>query len=177
MRLNNKEIASQCIILMGVSGCGKTTIGKALAKRLGWDFIESDDYHSAEDVRKMANGIPLTDADRQPWLRRLHATMVEKLNSGRSCVVACSALKETYREVLREGLGACQFIYLQGDFELIKARMQQRTHFMKAGMLRSQFDALEEPKNALVVDIRKTPEVIVGDIIDYESQEKPPAFG
>ena len=151
----------QCVIVMGVSGCGKTTVGKMLAERLDWDFIESDAFHSAEDVRKMSNGIPLTDDDRWPWLERLNAAIKEQQIEGRSCVVACSALKESYRELLCKGVTSCLYVYLKGDYPLIEKRMRQRAHFMKAGMLQSQFDALEEPTDAITIDIRRSPDMIV----------------
>ena len=155
----------KCVILMGVSGCGKTTIGEMLSERLGWDFIESDDFHSAQDVRKMSSGIPLTDEDRWPWLARLNTAILHKQEEHTSCVVACSALKETYRMMLCADVKGCEYVYLKGDYNLIEERMRTRAHFMKAGMLQSQFDALEEPSDAITIDIHQSPEAIVNEII------------
>jgi len=160
----NMDNNIQALIVMGVSGCGKTTIGKRLAKRLSWTFIESDEYHSTEDVRKMSSGIPLNNADRQPWLEKLHAVLQEHQQRGQQVVIACSALKETYRQTLTAGLEGVQFVYLKGDFEMIHSRMHKRSHFMKAAMLQSQFDTLEEPTQAFQVDISEPPDSIV-DII------------
>lgn len=152
---------------MGVSGCGKTTVGKSLADKLGWEFIESDVYHSKEDIDKMANGIPLTDLDRLPWLERLHTLLIKKQAKNISLILACSALKRSYREMLYDGLCGCMFVYLKGDYDLIMERMSQREHFMKPPMLQSQFDALEEPENALVAPISKPAEQIVQNIMHH----------
>ncbi len=155
------------IIVMGVSGCGKSTVGRLLADRLGWPFIESDDYHSADDIQKMANGIPLTDEDRWPWLNRLHDLMVGFSTQGQPVVLACSALKQSYRNLLAQGLKNILFVYLKGDYDLIFERMSNRRHYMQAGMLRSQFDALEEPLNALVMEINEPPMKIVENILHH----------
>ncbi len=154
------------IVLMGVSGCGKTTVGRLLANRLGWDFIESDDYHSNDDVRKMSSGIPLTDKDRWPWLKRLNQVLCEHMQQNQSLVLACSALKNGYRSILADGLSGIVFIYMKGDFTLIHKHMAKRkNHYMKAEMLQSQFDALEEPGDALTVDIAQSPARIVEMIL------------
>ncbi len=159
--------AVSALILMGVSGCGKTTIGRLLSERLGWDFIESDDYHSSADVARMSSGIPLTDEDRQPWLARLRLVLDEYNAHRQPVIMACSALKAAYRRVLSVGLPAVRFVYLKGDYDLILERMRARAgHFMKAGMLRSQFAALQEPPHALSVDIRQPPQVICRMIED-----------
>jgi gluconokinase len=151
---------------MGFSGCGKTTIGKLLSDRLGWVFIESDEYHSPDSIRKMSNGVPLTDEDREPWLECLHDLLVEHLRHGLPLIMACSALKEKYRQTLREGLEGIILIYLKGDFKLIQERiLDRREHFMKANMLQSQFDTLEEPADAWVMDISQTPIEIVREIL------------
>ena len=152
-------------IVMGVSGCGKTTIGRMLATYLGWVYIESDDYHSREDIQKMSCGIPLTDEDRWLWLTRLHNLMLEYEKKEQSVILACSALKESYRQLLAKDLKNVVFIYLKGDYDLIWERMQQRHHFMKADMLKSQFAALEEPQKAIVVNIHETQDSIVQGLV------------
>jgi len=155
----------RAVIVMGVSGCGKTTIASLLAEELGWTFIESDNYHSEEQILKMSNGIPLTDADRQPWLETLHGLLADLSNKNQPAVLACSALKEKYRRTLTAGLKNFRFVYLKGEYGLIWQRMQERQHYMKPTMLRSQFEALEEPENALVIDITLPPEKIVSEIL------------
>ena len=148
-------------IVMGVSGSGKTSVGKSLAKHLGWDFYDADDFHPPENVAKMAKGIPLTDSNRAPWLAALHELISSNLAQNRPGVLACSALKERYRQKLLEGLegnDGVQLIYLKGSYDLIWSRMSARKdHYMKPHMLHSQFETLEEPSNALIVDI--TPSV------------------
>jgi len=169
---NNPDNGNITILtLMGVSGCGKTSVGKMLSTRLGWDFLESDDYHSEADIEKMSAGIPLTDDDRWPWLVCLHGVIKQKQADGIPLVLACSALKESYRDLLYKGLSGCVYVYLKGDFNLIYTRMRRRAHFMKAHMLQSQFDALEEPANAFVVDIRASIPQIVDSIISAYSLE------
>ena len=148
-------------IVMGVSGSGKTSVGKSLAKHLGWDFYDADDFHPPENVAKMAKGIPLTDSNRAPWLATLHQLISSSLAQNRPGVLACSALKESYRQKLLEGLednNRVRLIYLKGSYDLIWSRMSARKdHYMKPHMLQSQFETLEEPSNALIVDI--TPSV------------------
>jgi gluconokinase len=154
------------LIVMGVAGCGKTTVGKALAARLGWDFFDADGFHPPANVAKMAAGIPLDDDDRAPWLAALHGLLSGTLQARRHPVLACSALKQSYRETLLEGNEGIRVVYLRGSYNLILARMNARTeHYMKPGMLRSQFEALEEPQDALVVDITPTAEEIVENIL------------
>lgn len=165
MNTSSQKSTFKAVIVMGVSGCGKTTIGSKLAERLEWSFIESDNFHSEEDVRKMANGIPLTDADRQPWLEKLHALLVECSQKNQPAVMACSALKEKYRQTLSAGLNNIRFVYLKGDYDLIRERMQKRQHFMKAEMLKSQFEALEEPKDALILDISQPSNFLIEEIL------------
>jgi len=153
------------LIMMGVSGSGKTSVGRALAARLGWDFFDGDDFQPVTNKLKMAAGIPLDDADRAPWLEILHAKLASELAEGRHPVLACSALKERYRRQLLHGNAGVRVVYLKGSFELIRARMQERAdHYMKPGMLRGQFEALEEPANALVADVAAEPEAIVDSI-------------
>ncbi len=154
------------IIIMGVSGSGKTTIGQQLAARLGWDFYDADDFHPAANIAKMTKGIPLTDADREPWLDRLRALIVSCRDENHPGVLACSALKAAYREHLINGDQDIQMVYLKGSFDLIWSRMSARKdHYMKADMLASQFAALEEPSDALVVDIDKSPDEICDEIL------------
>lgn len=159
---------SKIIVVMGVSGCGKTTVGQTLAHRLACPFYDGDDFHPPENVAKMAQGIPLTDMDRDPWLVRLQSLLHEHLARGEGAVLACSALKRRYRERLREGNDGLQFVYLQGDFALIGERMQTRPHhYMKADMLQSQFDALEPPgpDEAITVNITMSPDAMVENIM------------
>ncbi|MEJ2759510.1 MAG: gluconokinase [Anaerolineales bacterium] len=157
----------QALVVMGVSGCGKTSVGSALAEALGWAFYDGDDYHPPANVEKMSHGIPLDDADRQPWLERLHRLIASSLAEGHSLVVACSALKERYRQTLRGDLGPVRYVYLQGDFDLIHARMEDRSgHYMQPEMLRSQFRALEPPEDALTVSVRPPVEKIVENILE-----------
>jgi len=138
--------AMTIFVIMGVSGCGKTTIGQALADQLNCPFYDGDDFHPPQNVAKMADGHPLTDEDRVPWLARLHKMMAEHVVRGETAVFACSALKKKYRDQLRTGLDGVAFIHLQGSFDLIWQRMHTRQgHYMKAPMLQSQFDALESP--------------------------------
>ncbi len=158
---------AKAIILMGVSGCGKSRVGEELSKALNWAFYDGDDFHPQANVAKMAQGFPLNDDDRQPWLKRLHTLIVEHLDRGQSLLVACSALKAKYRNTLKGSREDVIFVYLKGSFELIFARMQQRDgHYMKAEMLRSQFDDLEEPQNTLAVAIDQPVSEIVGEIIE-----------
>ena len=160
------------IIMMGVSGCGKTIIGTILADKLGWKFIKSDSYHSKEDIRKMSNGIPLTDADRWLWLEQLHSLLAEKQAEGIPVVLSSSALRESYRKILCGGLGGCEYVYLNGKYDLIWERMRHRKHFMKPAMLRSQFNTLEEPEDALTVQINQPVYQIIEKIISCLSLEK-----
>lgn len=139
---------------MGVSGSGKTTVGKALAQKLGWRFVEGDDLHPPANVAKMHSGVPLTDADRWPWLDRIVAEMQRIEAAGDNAVIACSALKAAYRDRLARG-GDVRLVYLKGDAATIEPRMAHRRHFMPASLLPSQFATLEEPSDAIVVDIRE----------------------
>jgi gluconokinase len=151
---------------MGVSGCGKTTVGKALSLKLGWEFYDGDDFHPPENVAKMAAGYPLDDADRAPWLANLHDLISSCLRSDRNGILACSALKAAYRQVLLQGNPGVQVIYLKGNYDLIWSRMTSRAgHYMKPEMLKSQFDTLEEPDNCLEVDISLPVDEIVSQIL------------
>jgi gluconokinase len=143
------------VVVMGVAGCGKTTIGKLLAARLGCEFLDGDDYHPPANVAKMAAGTPLADEDRWPWLERLNAL----LRARPSAVLACSALKQAYRDRLMQGLERCEIVFLHGSFDLIRARLEQRRHrYMPASLLESQFAALEPPARAIAVDVAQAPE-------------------
>ena len=153
------------IVVMGVAGSGKTTIGTLLAQALHCSFVEGDALHPAANIQKMSRGIPLSDADREPWLAAIHARIMAAEQRGECLVVACSALKQQYRDFLDRGTHIA-WVYLKGNEELIAARIAHRhEHYMKAGMLPSQFADLEEPSDALVVDISRPPEVILDDLL------------
>jgi gluconokinase len=159
-------VKTRFFIVMGVSGCGKTSVGKALAGHLGWDFYDADDFHPPENISKMAKGIPLDDSDRAPWLAALHDLISSSLKTNRPGVLACSALKGRYRQQLLDGNDGVQIVYLKGSYDLIWSRMEKRTgHYMKPDMLKSQFDALEEPTNALWVDMSMSVDDIVQEIL------------
>ena len=135
---------------MGVSGVGKTTIGEALAREMGWRFLDADDFHPPQNVAKMAAGQPLDDEDRWPWLENLNSI----LKSEENAVLACSALKERYRRRLTDGIERFEIVYLHGSFELIHSRIAERRHrYMPAALLQSQFEALEPPRRAIAVDV------------------------
>lgn len=153
------------VLVMGVSGSGKTTIGEALARELGWIYLDADDFHSEASIAKMAAGIPLQDVDRWPWLDRINHELLKAQKQGRSAVIGCSALKQAYRERLARGLQACEIVYLRGDFKLIHSRLAARKHrFMPATLLQSQFDALEPPARAIEVDVSAPMEASVSKI-------------
>jgi gluconokinase len=142
------------VLVMGVSGVGKTTIGQALAEALGWRFLDADDYHPPENIAKMAAGMPLDDADRRPWLAKINEALVKIQSERSSAVLACSALKESYRQQLARGVRELEVVYLHGSFELIHQRVNGRRHrFMPATLLESQFAALEPPERAISVDV------------------------
>ena len=149
------------VVVMGVSGVGKTTIGEALARELGWRYIDADDYHPAANVAKMAAGTPLQDEDRWPWLDKLNSVLKKETNA----VLGCSALKERYRERLTAGLKESRIVYLDGDFELLRRRAEGRKHrYMPASLLQSQFDALEPPRDAIEIDVAQPVEACVAQI-------------
>lgn len=155
------------ILMMGVSGSGKTTIGRLLADQLNWPFYEGDDFHPPANIAKMSQGIPLDDADRAPWLAQLGQLMDELIQDGRSAVLTCSALKKEYRDSLRQGRPQLKLVYLQGTFHLIHDRLEERSgHYMRAGMLSSQFEALEEPagEGVLVLAANLDPATLVEQI-------------
>jgi gluconokinase len=143
------------VVLMGVSGCGKSTVGQLLAECLRYPFLDADEFHPPANVAKMAAGTPLTDADRRPWLELLNGKLLGEKNA----VLACSALKDSYRRVLARGISDCRFVHLRGSLELIRARLADRKHrYMPASLLESQFATLEPPADAIDVDISQPPE-------------------
>jgi gluconokinase len=153
-------------VVMGVSGAGKTTIGKRLAERLGCEFIDADDYHSQKNVAKMAAGVPLDDADRWPWLERLNALLRERSSAGHDAVLACSALKQAYRDRLRAGIEDFRLVYLEASAEQLRTRLAQRHHrYMPASLLKSQFAALEPPADAITVDAGESPDASVSRLL------------
>ena len=155
------------VIVFGVSGAGKTTVGKLLARKLGWHFLEADDFHPAANVEKMRGGHPLTDEDRWPWLKRLREQIERSLAARENAVLACSALKRKYRDCLRVNSDV-RFVFLRGDYALIEKQLRgRRGHFMNPDLLRSQFADLEEPErdeNTLTVELGRTPQEVVEEI-------------
>ena len=153
------------IIVMGVSGSGKTTIGTQLAEALHWTFVDADGFHSAKNVEKMRQGIPLTEEDRRPWLSALRSQIAEWLEQNRSIVLACSALKTWYRQALLIDPSRMKIVYLKGPYSLIEKRLAGRkSHFMRPELLASQYAVLEEPAGALVIDAALRPADIVQEI-------------
>jgi gluconokinase len=163
------------VIIMGVCGCGKTSVGQALANQLGWPFFDADDFHPPANVAKMAKGVALTDEDRGPWLDRLAAEMRAVARKGQHAVLACSALKESYRRRIAQGLenartegeggSEVRIVYLKGDAKTIEPRLALRSgHYMPPSLLASQFAVLEEPDDAMVIDIRQTTEAQAAQI-------------
>jgi gluconokinase len=153
------------VILMGVSGSGKTTIGRLLAKDLNWRFYEGDDFHPKTNVNKMSQGIALTDEARAPWLAALNHLIQDLIQETQSAVIACSALKEAYRDFLEANRNQVVFVYLKGSYDFIRKRLLARKgHFMKSNLLRSQFAALDEPQDVLTIDIPEKRNVIIDQI-------------
>ena len=152
---------------MGVSGAGKTAIGERLAARFGWGFFDGDDFHSAANVSKMASGQPLTDADRAPWLASIHRRILDLEATGSNAVIACSALKQSYRQQLLADTSRTEIVYLRGARELIERRLRQRQdHYFDVALLASQFVTLEEPEDVLVVDIDGDPEAVTEAVLE-----------
>jgi gluconokinase len=153
------------VIVMGVTGAGKTTVGRALAASLGWEFVDGDDLHSEANKLKMHRGIALDDADRAPWLSALRKLIETMVSQHRDGVVACSALRQSYRDRLVMDPNAVKVVYLKGSKRLIAERLRKRgPHFMNPDLLQSQFDTMEEPRDAIVVDVSAAPEAIVSTI-------------
>lgn len=154
------------VVLWGVSGCGKTTVGSQLAVALGWTFFDADDFHPASNVRKMRQGVPLTDADRYPWLERLRALLVNTNSEGGNAVLACSALKQDYRDRLGFNESDVHGVHLAGSEALVAARLAQRNHeFMNPQLLASQYAALEPATDGLRLDIQRSPDALCAAII------------
>jgi gluconokinase len=153
------------VVVMGVSGVGKTTVGRLLAEQMGWTFVEGDDLHPPANVAKMRRGEPLTDADRAPWLRALRRRIDELVAADASAVVTCSALKQAYRDVLAAGRPELAFVWLTAPPGVIRERLSRRAgHFMPPALLESQLATLEEPAGVAVVDVTPPPPAIVADI-------------
>ena len=162
------------ILVMGITGSGKTTVGRLLAERLNWEFADADDFHSAANKEKMHSGIPLTDADREPWLLAIRDQIWRWIAANKNGVITCSALKQSYRDLLLspgEGNTAAdasdiKIVYLRGSYDLIAERVRARTgHFAGEELLSSQFAALEEPRDAVTIDVNQTPEQIVDEAL------------
>ncbi|WP_040156908.1 gluconokinase [Mobilicoccus massiliensis] len=167
--MNDHQDPSVChIVVMGVSGSGKTTVAEILQQRTGWEYAEADDFHPQANIDKMSRGEPLNDADRQPWLEALRDWMIERQREGRSSITTCSALKRSYREILC-GAGDVTFVLLHGPYETLKERMGVRKgHFMPLTLLQSQLDTLElleEDEPGFTVSIETPPEQIVDEIL------------
>jgi gluconokinase len=153
----------QAVVLMGVAGSGKTAVGMQVAQKLGWIFLDADNFHPPANIEKMKHGIPLNDQDRAPWLQGLHDELQHQMAEGHSVILACSALKESYRKVLRDEVSPPTFVYLDVDPETIRDRLQHRTaHFFPKELMESQFAALEKPKDAIIIDARKP----LADVVD-----------
>ena|SRR5437867_2665402 len=155
---------------MGPAGSGKTTAGKLLAAQLSWEFADGDDFHPPANIAKMSQGIPLTDKDRLPWLQAIRDAVLQWQAQGKSVVVACSALKRRYRDLLGISSNAkdIRLVYLKGTYDLLLERLHSRAgHYMKEQMLVSQLADLEEPTDAITIDVSKSPDQIVSEILKH----------
>jgi gluconokinase len=156
----------RALVLMGVSGSGKTAVGAELSKQLEWPFLDGDDFHPAANKEKMHRGEPLTDADRLPWLERLNAELRQRLNAGQSVILACSALKESYRKILHQDLPNVIFVYLKVDRAVLEQRLAERKgHFFPKSLLDSQLATMEDPRDAVIVDENRPIAEVVAEII------------
>jgi gluconokinase len=166
---SGNSISPRILILMGVSGCGKTTIGKLLSERLRWPFYDADDFQPRDNLAKMAQGLPLNDRDRRPWLMAIHDLLKGLAAKSGKAVVACSALKRDYRDLLCAGIAGVRFVYLKGEYAMLEDRLRRRQgHFFKAALLGSQFEILEEPEEpekALVIGVDNPPAAIAERIL------------
>lgn len=155
----------EVVIIMGVSGCGKSTVGRAFADKSGFAFFDADDFHPARNIEKMKSGEPLTDEDRQPWLQALVDLLDQQCLAGENIILACSALKNQYRDILSSGAASPRYVFLEGSASLIEARLRRREgHFMPGSLLKSQFEALEVPEEAERVSIDQPVDAIVSEI-------------
>ena len=155
------DIQPTILILMGVTGSGKTTIGRRFTEDVGWKYFDADDFHPDSNIEKMKAGVPLNDADRQPWLLRLREVISDCVERNEAAAISCSALKESYRQLLTIDKRV-KFVYLQGSYELIKQRLNTRSgHYMNPGLLASQFATLDEPVDCLRIDVSESPDKIV----------------
>jgi gluconokinase len=153
------------ILVMGTTGAGKTTVGILLANRLHWTFLDADDFHPQANIEKMKHGVPLTDADRAPWLANIHAELLRCVQAGENAVLACSALKQSYRDTLSAGLDF-RIVYLRGTYEEMRKHILARHgHFAGEAILAGQFADLEEPRDALTLDVALSPEVLISQAI------------
>ena len=153
------------ILVMGTTGAGKTTVGKLIAEHRGWIFLDADDFHPPANIEKMHHGIPLTDADRLPWLEKIHAELLRQTQSGKNIVLACSALKQSYRNLLSPALDM-RVVYLRGTYEVMRHHIESRHgHFAGEDILAGQFADLEEPHNALVLDVSRSPQQLAAEVI------------
>lgn len=166
---------SMVILIMGTTGAGKTTVGKILSRRLGWMFLDADDFHPASNIEKMKRGIPLTDADRAPWLENIHARLVQLSAAKSNVVLACSALKQSYRDRLSAAIDL-RVVYLRGTYQQMRLHIEARHgHFAGEAILAGQFADLEEPPNAVVLDVSHPADQLARSIIAEWRLQRPPS--